>query len=336
MTQQTRRWNPGDVANVFVRVILSDAGTMLGGLTESEWRKTLEWFDGRRAYTGEELAKGRTERDHDAHDRAVRRRRTRYRTLHHHERRDRGSSRREQIGVGRQCDVDGTFRSTVACSPAACSQTDIPGQIGNCRQSASARPSASFSAAALSSGWGQANLGFAVPPASASVSINNQLRRPFDAVVVADTRLAAGFRLDEEGSIRLELVVEVQPDRGVVQVQSAGRERGVGAEENLNGGLWASVTGGASRRCHVDDSLDQLRLPDVRPGGVSAFELASREPVTTLQAHQDTFSSASRSMNRLLRSCRSRSDRTRSENSSTDPSSLASARRSRSRWTARS
>lgn len=64
MTQQTRRWNPEDAANVFVRVILSDAGTMLGGLTESEWRKTLEWFDGRCAYTGEELAKGRTEHDH--------------------------------------------------------------------------------------------------------------------------------------------------------------------------------------------------------------------------------------------------------------------------------
>ena len=55
MTQQTRRWNPGDAAHVFVRVILSDAGTMLGGLTEDEWWKTLEWFDGRCAYTGEEL-----------------------------------------------------------------------------------------------------------------------------------------------------------------------------------------------------------------------------------------------------------------------------------------
>ena len=49
---------------MFVRVILSDAGTMLGGLTEDEWWKTLEWFDGRCAYTGEELAEGRTERDH--------------------------------------------------------------------------------------------------------------------------------------------------------------------------------------------------------------------------------------------------------------------------------
>ena len=63
-TQQSRRWNPGDAANVFVRVLLSDAGAMLGGLKEDEWRKTLEWFDGRCAYTGQTLGEGETERDH--------------------------------------------------------------------------------------------------------------------------------------------------------------------------------------------------------------------------------------------------------------------------------
>ena len=64
MTQQSRRWNPGDAANVFVRVLLSDAGAMLGGPEEDEWRKTLEWFDGRCAYTGQTLGDGETERDH--------------------------------------------------------------------------------------------------------------------------------------------------------------------------------------------------------------------------------------------------------------------------------
>ena len=64
MAKQTRRTNPGDAANAFVRVILSDAGAMLGGLKEHEWRKTLEWFDGRCAYTGRSLADGETERDH--------------------------------------------------------------------------------------------------------------------------------------------------------------------------------------------------------------------------------------------------------------------------------
>ena len=64
MAKQMRKWNPGDAANAFVRVILSDAGTMLGGLTEGEWRRTLDWFGGRCAYTGEELVDGRTDRDH--------------------------------------------------------------------------------------------------------------------------------------------------------------------------------------------------------------------------------------------------------------------------------
>ena len=41
MPKQTRKWNPGDAANAFVRVILSDAGAMLGGLTETEWRTTV-------------------------------------------------------------------------------------------------------------------------------------------------------------------------------------------------------------------------------------------------------------------------------------------------------
>ena len=64
MAQQTRKWNPGDAANAFVRVILSDAGTMLGGLSEAEWDKTLGWLDGRCAYTDQALSEGPLERDH--------------------------------------------------------------------------------------------------------------------------------------------------------------------------------------------------------------------------------------------------------------------------------
>ena len=64
MTQQTRRWNPGDAANAFVRVILSDAGAMLGGLNDDEWGRTLEWFEGRCAYTGQTLDERESERDH--------------------------------------------------------------------------------------------------------------------------------------------------------------------------------------------------------------------------------------------------------------------------------
>lgn len=64
MAQQTRKWNPGDAANAFVRVILSDAGAKLGGLTEADWDRTLNWFGGRCAYTGVELINGRMDRDH--------------------------------------------------------------------------------------------------------------------------------------------------------------------------------------------------------------------------------------------------------------------------------
>ena len=62
--QQTGKWNPGDAANAFVRVILSDAGTMLGGMSDDEWQRILNWFDGRCAYPGEELVEGETGRDH--------------------------------------------------------------------------------------------------------------------------------------------------------------------------------------------------------------------------------------------------------------------------------
>ena len=64
MARQTRRWNPGDAANAFVRVILSDAGARLGGLTETEWERTLDWFGRRCAYTGDALVDGQMDRDH--------------------------------------------------------------------------------------------------------------------------------------------------------------------------------------------------------------------------------------------------------------------------------
>ena len=64
VAKQTKRWNPGDAANAFVRVILSDAGAMLGGLTETEWRTTVDWFEGRCAYTDEILDKNQLDRDH--------------------------------------------------------------------------------------------------------------------------------------------------------------------------------------------------------------------------------------------------------------------------------
>ena len=64
MAGQVSKRNPGDAANVFIRVILSDAGALLGGLTDKQWRETLDRFGGRCAYTGAPLARGEAEHDH--------------------------------------------------------------------------------------------------------------------------------------------------------------------------------------------------------------------------------------------------------------------------------
>ena len=59
-----RQYNPGDAANKFVRVLLSDAGELLGGLTDEQWARTLDFFDNRCAYSGEELKEDSAEQDH--------------------------------------------------------------------------------------------------------------------------------------------------------------------------------------------------------------------------------------------------------------------------------
>lgn len=64
MARQMRKWNPGDAANAFVRVILSDAGQLLGGISNDEWAATWAYFDGNCAYTGQPLDPQEVERDH--------------------------------------------------------------------------------------------------------------------------------------------------------------------------------------------------------------------------------------------------------------------------------
>ena len=59
-----RQHNPGDAANAFVRVLLSDAGELAGGLSDDEWDKTLRYFDNRCAYSGEEITKESAEQEH--------------------------------------------------------------------------------------------------------------------------------------------------------------------------------------------------------------------------------------------------------------------------------
>ena len=64
MPKQKRQHHPGDAANAFIRVLLSDAGKLAGGLSDEQWDKTLEYFDYRCAYTGEKLTKDSAEQEH--------------------------------------------------------------------------------------------------------------------------------------------------------------------------------------------------------------------------------------------------------------------------------
>ena len=64
MATQIRSWHPGDAANTYVRMILSDVGRLAGGLSEAEWDHTREYFDGRCAYTGRELGPEDVVREH--------------------------------------------------------------------------------------------------------------------------------------------------------------------------------------------------------------------------------------------------------------------------------
>lgn len=47
-----KRIYPGDVANAYVRCLLADIGAELGGFSPEDWKRTLEYFDYKCAYTG--------------------------------------------------------------------------------------------------------------------------------------------------------------------------------------------------------------------------------------------------------------------------------------------
>ncbi len=64
MPRQVRRWNPGDAANIYVRMLLSEVGRLVGGITDEQWERTRDYFEGRCAYTGEELPEGRGVMEH--------------------------------------------------------------------------------------------------------------------------------------------------------------------------------------------------------------------------------------------------------------------------------
>lgn len=64
MAKRIRSSNPGDVANAFIRVLLSDAGELAGGLDDKQWDETLKFFCYRCAYTGESVTKDSAVQEH--------------------------------------------------------------------------------------------------------------------------------------------------------------------------------------------------------------------------------------------------------------------------------
>ena len=64
MAKRIRSNNPGDAANAFVRVLLSDAGELADGLDAKQWDKTLAFFGYRCAYTGECVTKESAVQEH--------------------------------------------------------------------------------------------------------------------------------------------------------------------------------------------------------------------------------------------------------------------------------
>ncbi|MBB5225423.1 hypothetical protein DYE50_03815 [Treponema ruminis] len=56
MAGTVKRTNLGDAANIFVRCMLSDISDLLGGFSKEELKRTLEYFDYKCPYTGEDIS----------------------------------------------------------------------------------------------------------------------------------------------------------------------------------------------------------------------------------------------------------------------------------------
>lgn len=56
MAGTIKRTNPGDAANIFVRCMLSDISDLLGGFSKEDLERTVEFFDYKCPYTGEDIS----------------------------------------------------------------------------------------------------------------------------------------------------------------------------------------------------------------------------------------------------------------------------------------
>ena len=56
MAGTIKRTNPGDAANIFVRCMLSDISDLFGGFSKEDLERTVEYFDYKCPYTGEDIS----------------------------------------------------------------------------------------------------------------------------------------------------------------------------------------------------------------------------------------------------------------------------------------
>lgn len=56
MARTIKRTNSGDAANIFVRCMLSDISDLLGGFSKEDLERTVEYFDYKCPYTGEDIS----------------------------------------------------------------------------------------------------------------------------------------------------------------------------------------------------------------------------------------------------------------------------------------
>jgi hypothetical protein len=117
-------------------------------------------------------------------------------------------------------------------------------------------------------------------------NFDDQLGWAFEVAVRGDARTPANRCRQAQQEVRLRLVVEVESQRRVVACDQARRLLPVVAEPAPQNGVWLTVTQQTDRRSHVDDSLDELGLLQVRHRGVASFELVARELVASAGARE--------------------------------------------------
>ena len=119
--------------------------------------------------------------------------------------------------------------------------------------------------------------------------LGDEIRRPFDVVILADPDLSTPLRPDEQEGVRLGFVVQIQADASVISGLDSRGVRLVVSQPGDEPGVRVTMPRLSDRRGHVDLSFDQLGLLEVRHRIVAAFELVTRQAVAILQRRDRSF-----------------------------------------------